>query len=68
LAAFRVHANQKTSSQMATAGVQESERVIAKIHGRKVGRLERHLRVMPYLLMHMLQDAQNRKAYFNLIN
>ena len=68
LAAFRVHANQKTSSQMATIGAEEIERVIEKMHGRKVGRLERRLRVMPYLLMHMLQDAQNRKAYFNLIN
>jgi glycosyltransferase involved in cell wall biosynthesis len=68
LAAFRVHAKQKTSLQMATDGAEESERVIEKMHGRKVGHLERRLRVMPYLLMHMLQDAQNRKAYVNLIN
>jgi glycosyltransferase involved in cell wall biosynthesis len=68
LAAFRVHAKQKTSSQMATIGAEEIERVEEKMHGRKVSRLERRLRVMPYLLMHMLQDAQNRKAYLNLIN
>ena len=42
--------------------------MIEKMHGRKVGRLERRLRVIPYLLMHMLHDAQNRKTYLNLIN
>jgi glycosyltransferase involved in cell wall biosynthesis len=68
LAAFRVHAKQKTSMEMATAGADESERVIEKMHGRKVGRSERRLRVIPYLMMHMLQDAQNRKSYLNLIN
>jgi glycosyltransferase involved in cell wall biosynthesis len=68
LAAFRVHAKQKTSLQMTTAGAEESERVMERMHGRKVAHLERRLRVMPYLLMHMLQDAQNRKAYFDLIN
>jgi GT2 family glycosyltransferase len=68
LAAFRVHANQKTSLQMATIGAEEIDRVVEKMHGRKVSRLERRLRQIPYLLMHMLQDAQNRKTYFNLIN
>ncbi|MEP6606881.1 MAG: glycosyltransferase family 2 protein [Nitrosospira sp.] len=68
LAAFRVHAKQKTSMEMETVGADESERVIVKMHGRKVGRSERRLRVMPYLIMHMLQDAQNRKSYLNLIN
>lgn len=68
LGAFRVHKKQKTFFHMATVGADESERVLEKIHGRKVGCLERRLRVMPYLMMHMLQDAQNRKAYFNLIN
>jgi glycosyltransferase involved in cell wall biosynthesis len=67
LAAFRVHANQKTSLQMATIGAEEMDRVVEKIHGRKVSRLERRLRVMPYLLMHIVQDVKNRKAYFNLI-
>lgn len=68
LAAFRVHAEQKTSSQMATTGAEESERVMEKLHGRKVGRLERRWRVMPYLLMHLLQDARERKDYLKLIH
>jgi len=68
LAAFRVHAKQKTSLEMTTAGADESERVIEKMHGRKVGHLERRLRIMPYLWRHMLEDVQSRKAYLKLIN
>lgn len=68
LAAFRVHATQKTSSQMESTGAAEGERVMEQLHGRQVGLAERRWRTIPYLLMHLLQDASGRRDYLKLIH
>jgi glycosyltransferase involved in cell wall biosynthesis len=67
LAAFRVHEEQKTSMHMASTGTAESERVLHRLHGRRVHPLECTVRLVPYLLRHLAQDARDRQRYFDLI-
>lgn len=68
LAAFRVHPAQKTSSQMHSVGAQESERILRRLHGRRVLPLERTLRLVPYLTRHALHDLKRRDAYRRLVD
>jgi glycosyltransferase involved in cell wall biosynthesis len=69
MAAFRVHAEQKTSMHMASIGAEEGERILRKLHPRRrrVLPLERTLRLIPYVSRHLLQDARDRHTYLNLI-
>ena len=54
LGAFRVHQNQKTSSQISDIGMKEMERLRIRCHGRKVTYVEIHKRTCFYLLNHVL--------------
>jgi glycosyltransferase involved in cell wall biosynthesis len=69
MAAFRVHAQQKTSMHMASIGADEGERILRKLHPnrRRVLPLERTLRLIPYVLRHLMQDARDRHVYLELI-
>ena len=68
LAAFRVHSAQKTSAQMHTVGAEESERILRRMHGRRVLPLERTIRLIPYLTRHALHDLKRRDAYRRLVD
>ena len=60
LGAFRVHEDQKTSSQAETIGQEEMERIRARLHGYDVPHREvlRHIR--PYLVRHVGLDSLYR--------
>jgi glycosyltransferase involved in cell wall biosynthesis len=54
LGAFRVHASQKSSARLADLGFPEMNAVRRHRHGRRVGAFESRLRVLPFLLRHVL--------------
>jgi glycosyltransferase involved in cell wall biosynthesis len=54
LGAFRVHASQKSSARLADLGFPEMNAVRRRRHGRCVGSFESRLRVLPFLLRHII--------------
>ena len=60
LGAFRVHAAQKTSSQINTQGLKEMEELRFRSHRRKASYFEVHLRTSPYYLKHLFYRIVNK--------
>jgi len=60
LAAFRVHPQQKTSSQMSEVGLKEMDRLRTREHGRAVSDYEIDRHVGPYLRRHLLHHSMYR--------
>lgn len=56
LAAFRVHAAQKTTAQLHGVGNQEMARLRAQLHGRRVDQLEIQVHLIGYLLRAAVLD------------
>lgn len=54
LAAFRVHAQQKTQTTWETIGRRESNQLLRRFHGRLPSVLERRLRCVPFMIAHLL--------------
>jgi glycosyltransferase involved in cell wall biosynthesis len=57
LGAFRVHAEQKTSTLLADQGAVEMDRLRARCHGRPVTRREIYRATVPYLTRHLVWHA-----------
>lgn len=49
LAAFRLHAGQKTGTQIHSVGLSEEHRLLKQVHGREVSREEINQKMSPYL-------------------
>ena len=60
LGAFRVHSNQKTSSQIESLGFKEMDRLRQRCHGRPVSRHEIESGIKPYLRRSMIYHALYR--------
>lgn len=60
IAAFRVHAQQKTSAEIGDVGFREMNRLRERCHGRPVSDHEIRRAVAPYLLRHVLYDKLQR--------
>ncbi|MBA4066392.1 MAG: glycosyltransferase [Isosphaera sp.] len=60
LGAFRVHATQKTSADLASAGTPEMARLRRRVHGREVADAEIGPNVLGYLLRHRWHDLLHR--------
>jgi len=60
LAAFRMHARQKTSSQLDDSGMREMNRLRKQIHGHDVGWAELSTRIRPYLMRSVLYQKLYR--------
>ena len=60
LGAFRVHASQKTSTQLSGLGAREMARLRERVHGRPVSppTVDRH--ILPYLRRHLIYDRLYR--------
>jgi glycosyltransferase involved in cell wall biosynthesis len=56
LGAFRVHANQKTSSQWVQLGIPETHRLHERCHGRRISSRERYWHIFPYLCRHVFYE------------
>jgi hypothetical protein len=56
LGAFRVHAQQKTSAEINTAGFQEMDRIRSRILGNVPSCRQIHRAVLPYLARHVAAD------------
>lgn len=54
LGAFRFHSHQKTSTQMASLGVEEMNRLRERCHGRTVSLKEIRRHVIPYFIRHLI--------------
>jgi len=61
LGAFRVHNDQKTLTD-SEVGVAECMRLLTRVHGRAVSRSEVIVRLLPYLLRHVVLHAGYRSA------
>jgi glycosyltransferase involved in cell wall biosynthesis len=64
LAAFRVHADQKTSAQMTGIGTREMDRLRERCHGRPVSPAEVALHTREYLRKHLVCDLLYRLDVF----
>jgi glycosyltransferase involved in cell wall biosynthesis len=62
LGAFRVHGDQKTTTQGPTIGIEEMDRIRARFHGRQVSHKEALRHVRPYLIRHVVLDQLYRRG------
>ncbi|MBK9928215.1 MAG: glycosyltransferase [Anaerolineales bacterium] len=64
LAAFRLHAGQKTSTQIHSVGSSEEQRLLKQVHGREVSREEIHQKMSPYLRRSIFYNSLYQMGIF----
>lgn len=67
LAAFRVHAAQKSASVTGQGAMSETRRVLVAMHNRAPGRVERVLRSIPFLLSQRFEEIRRSADYLHLL-